>query len=931
VLPVEGKKCWVAIRKSESGEVERRQQFCDSIEQLEAALRGVDSRQWNAFFACAAFKTADNRKHENALGAKAIWLDIDAGAGKPYADADEAVAAVDDFCEKTNLPLPTILYSGNGVHAWWTFEKIITAATWERLAQAFKGLTKHHGLHADPVRTADISSILRGPQTYNWKDPANPRAATCDELMPMVDPLEFCKAVAVVVPTQPAPPQLAPATIDIGKAATENLFQAQPSFAAKAVEKCGQLKHMRDTKGNIQEPLWYANLCVLAQCEDGKQYAHEWSSGHAKYSAVETDEKLSHALASSGPTTCAKFKDINPEGCKGCPFSVTSPIVLGRGHMLPYNAPAIPVDARPILPQGYFWGPNMELLTKVKNPETLEMEPTVISKHPIYLSAVRQSDKRSDKTGYVFTKWYPHEGWKEFEIDAYDFKASNWSAHMAARGAHIKTSSEKMFKTYVDHAQEILRDTVMDQTRYEQFGWNSDYSGFVLGDRIFRSDGALERVGITEAAAMRARLLTPYKNGSLDKWTGLASRLFQTAKMEPQQFALICSFAAPLMTFASKSDGGAILSLVSPDTGKGKSTVLSAAASVWGRREGMELKNEDTLVAKFASISLLRHLPVMFDELHLFNADLMQSFVRTFTGGRDKDRGWRDGTINKAPDGWQTILICATNGSVLDQLSVNTADPQAARVFEVLMEDVEFSHSGAFGDLIVENCGHAGQAYMRYIAQQQAVDYIRRKDDRPGELDKMIEHYSSKLSTKADHRFMIRLMATAHITAHFVDHLRLIEFKPDYIIGWARERMEDRVRETVVYDAWSVVRNCINGNFSDCLVVTDRFHPQKPIQVKHEPKRALRMRMELAPKRLYISVDAIRQWLLDSKKSYNSVVKQLEKDGLLVSRNRLTKLGAGTTLMSVAEPCWELDVSNPAVSGDMALVVDNNLQEAKQL
>lgn len=929
VLPGEGKKCWVAIRKNETGDIERQQHFCDTLEQLETALRGVDSRQWNAFFACAVFKTKESRKQENALGAKSVWLDIDAGAGKPYASAEAAIQAVDKFCDKVNLPYPTILNSGNGVHAWWTFEEIVSAELWNRIVFGFKSLTKYHELHADPARTADIASILRGPQTYNWKDRTNPKAVTCDELMPVMEIKQFCAALSIATPSQT--PQITPATINIGKAATENLYQNQPSFAYAAVEKCAQLKWMRDRRGLIEEPLWYANLCVLAHCEDGKQAAHEWSNGHPKYTEAETEEKLAHALASSGPTTCAKFKDLNPDGCKGCPFEITSPIVLGREKLLPYTAPTIPADERPALPWGFTWGPNMELQVKIKNDETKEFENIIIAKHGIYLSAARRSERRLDKSGYVFTKWYPHEGWKDFEISAFDFQSSGWLAHMAKHGAHIKGHVAKLFKSYVDHAQEIIRDTAMDQIRHEQFGWTNDYSGFILAEHHFRDDGSIDRAGVTDHMAMRARLMVPNKNGSLQRWSGLASRIFQTAKLEPQQFATICSFAAPLMTFASRSEGGAVLSLVSPDTGKGKTTVLSVASSVWGRKEAMEIKNDDTLVAKFASISLLRHLPVMFDELHTYNTETMQGLIRTFTGGRDKDRGYRDGTINKAGDGWQTILISATNNSVLDQLNVNTADPQAARVFEILMEDVEFSQSGAFGDLIVENCGYAGQAYMRYLVRKQAVDFIRRKDDRPGKLDQLIEHYTTKLSSKPDHRFMIRLIAAAHISAHLVHKMQLIEFNPDHIIGWARERMEERVKDTVSYDAWGIVRSIINSNFADCLVVTDRFHPQKPTNIKHEPKRALRMRMELTPRKLYISVDALRAWLLESKKSYNSVVKQLEKDGILLARGRLTKLGAGTSLMSVAEPCWELDVSSPGISGDMALVVDNNVPEAKQV
>ena len=40
-----------------------------------------------------------------------------------------------------------------------------TPETWARYAHGLKILCVKHGLHADPTRTADISSVLRTPGT----------------------------------------------------------------------------------------------------------------------------------------------------------------------------------------------------------------------------------------------------------------------------------------------------------------------------------------------------------------------------------------------------------------------------------------------------------------------------------------------------------------------------------------------------------------------------------------------------------------------------------------------------------------------------------------------------------------------------------------------------------------------------------------------
>jgi hypothetical protein len=70
---------------------------------------------------------------------------------------------------------------------------------------------------------------------------------------------------------------------------------------------------------------------VLAFADDGERFAHEWSQGDARYSATETNRKLSQARKLTGATTCSRFEQLNPAGCQGCPFKgeIKSPISLG--------------------------------------------------------------------------------------------------------------------------------------------------------------------------------------------------------------------------------------------------------------------------------------------------------------------------------------------------------------------------------------------------------------------------------------------------------------------------------------------------------------------------------------------------------------------------------------------------------------------------
>lgn len=327
VLPEDGWKCWVALKKDEKPQ----QGHTQSPEELAAILLQVSAAGYNAYFACASYKTNASRKAENAHAARSFWCDLDAGTGKPYADAEAALDALDAFTDKIGLPRATVVYSGNGIHAYWVLDRILDAETWTTTAKLFKTLTKHHELHADPSRTADITSILRPLGTYNWKDPSNPKLVICEELEPITSAESFIsiiKNAAAMLPSASIPD-----SVDLNKAAANIYTNHDPFYASIAVDHCAQLRRFRDTKGVISEPIWYACLGVLGHCADGDDMAQLWSSGHRTYSKEETSKKINQARSAAGPTTCEHFKTLEEpakSACLGCPFSVKSPIVLGR-------------------------------------------------------------------------------------------------------------------------------------------------------------------------------------------------------------------------------------------------------------------------------------------------------------------------------------------------------------------------------------------------------------------------------------------------------------------------------------------------------------------------------------------------------------------------------------------------------------------------
>jgi hypothetical protein len=359
ILPEEG--AFIAWSKKSSGQ--KYNVFVSTISELWVVIKRANDAGHSVYHACANFIEARHdpkgtpnaqrrygRTKKNVRGAKALWLDLDAGTGKPYANAEEAHRALLEFCKKANLPSPMIVRSGNGLHAYWPLECSLDRGTWERHARGLKTLCIKYDLHVDHNRTTDISSVLRTPGTHHRKGEAKevlcgsmvgPFPISAFPITVVADPGSRTKAHISKQSNLPDPfrlplPGYLRALPDSGRveAVIRSIDRGRdfgPASGAVAAGHCGQLAEFRDKQGQIPEPLWYAGLGVLAHCADGDQLGHDWSRGDLRYTERETQERLDRARQ-FGPTTCKRFRELSPAGCRRCPWSrkISSPIALGR-------------------------------------------------------------------------------------------------------------------------------------------------------------------------------------------------------------------------------------------------------------------------------------------------------------------------------------------------------------------------------------------------------------------------------------------------------------------------------------------------------------------------------------------------------------------------------------------------------------------------
>lgn len=926
ILPSEGYKCATVFNE---GKVWNK--FFPSASALARFISDQDALGRTVYHACAAFGTPDSRKQSNSIGAKAFWLDVDAGEGKPYADAVEAALAVHGFATRLALPPPTYIGSGSGLHIYWPLEEVLGAKDWQRYSHGLRGLCVEYGLQVDAVRTADLASVLRTPGTHHRK--GEPKLVRAGELTGPYDLslfdvfLEGEEDVHRELPEMRrdgASRRLSRPGVPSIISAAANIYVDEPNYAGGIVGGCQQIGSLQQKPGKTSEPVWHAALGVMAFCVDGESTSFGWSS-------PEWHGQIAEKLARTkefGPTTCAKFESLNPAGCAGCQWRgrITSPIQLGRrSNVTPVDGPVFktgeegsPKEEKelPKIPDGYHWHARALVVESEKNNGVPTFE--TISEYPIYLDAV-QTGEVHDGHSLSLKLELPHEPAKTIIIPAKVMFSNSGMSEMA--GAGVMVHQPDMFRSFVRKSVDMWNGARKLERRYDQFGWKDDESAFLYGTNLYSATDVRSVIGSDEVQS-RSQYLGPRRNGSIGGWSNAANQLFALGH-EVQAFALLSSFAAPLMRFHSSGEGGAIVSLVSDKSGTGKTTALEAAASVWGRLKGTQIIDDDTTVAKGLKLAVFGNIACTYDELYNRDPEVIRRFVLMFTNGRDKDRGTADGTLRHVRAEWQTILLLASNNSIVDILSsMDGTDAPAYRVLEFLMDTpatMDKRRGDALKHQLDANAGYAADTYLRTLIQPDTLKFIK------ASLPKWTDEIWNKTGATKECRFWIRTIASVIAAGTLVRHAGILDFSVDRIAGWAIEQVQQKLTsksETGMHRTpIAMLVSFLDQHLLDTLVVPKAFKPG-PNQASHvllEPRRQLLIRHELLESRIYVEEQTLKKWLVKTGINTEGFYKELKEKGILGNTRRIT-LGAGTPHSTGQTTALEFIANHPAMSGHLAAV-----------
>ena len=875
ILPQGGVKQWWAKKGSEI-----RSGSCSTVQQLADVVIELDKRGADVYFACSGFKDGLTRKQDNVSAVRSYWLDIDVGDGKGYATKEDAYQELANFCQRAALPFPTVVCSGGGLHVYWSLKNDISPSVWKAKALQLKALTEVLGLKADPSRTADEASILRVPGTNNLKTGTPRPVYAMYEAEPLDDLI------------------LVPAASNSNSGLTGGIKDK-----AVAPDMTVGFGDGYRTDALTHRIGWLIGPQQM-EYEDALTALRQWNGFN---SPPLDDDKIVHTLASLwGKEQNQRQKKIEAV----------------------FEAPTMPD-----LPFGFRWGQNQSLLQMVEGKEGEEI-PKVISEFPIYVDRILRHETTGEHF-LVLKHRRPLTGWEEITISAGDMRGTTWASTLAKQGANINPWMERAFQIYVTGARNMISSNSHDSQQYDQCGPRDDFTSFVLGDLLYKSDGTVTKCGVTPDVAVRAKYLGPQRGASLPAWTDAADCLFAQG-CESQGFTLLASMAAPLIHMLCGDEGGAILSIISPDSSQGKTTALEAAASFWGVVKGLKVSTVDTRNATMKATSTLGYLPILWDEKD--NKPRDSKYIieqkQIFTNGYDRARLNRDATAQDVSKPWHTIQIEASNRPFVEVAIDAKEEAMLARVLELTVTIPDYIRKSAVkNDLrtaLLSNGGVAGDAYLKYIMRPDIMPRIRQQ------MFAVRDHLQQKLGLGGDYRYIIWMLAGCTVAGAVAKKMGILHFDLDRIINYACDQVLARAHEKKNHSVNPLhqILDFIERHIADAIIVDRAWTAGQEMTVLKPPgSQGMSMRIEKQTRMCYMSYSAFRRYCKEADiQSYRWLFQKAILTGAVEEKKVQRSLAAGTMYATASNTiCLAIHLGHEAFGDtDFEAVIDQKVEEEKK-
>ena len=905
VLPSKGWYCIVGLKTGSKP----KQTFHETLGECEQVIDGLVKDEYNAYFACSKYETNKSRTQPNAKYIKAFWLDIDCGEGKDYPSQIEGLAALKNFCKTTGLPKPTVVNSGRGLHIYWRLSRIITAEEWKPVAERIKYLCDEYDFHVDPSRTADLASILRVPETLNFKDdPPKPVSIICLSEEVEYETIKSQLGVLVAPPEFNVPRQ---ELNELTKALANNEEKWFKIIIKKTIkgEGCAQIHKIATEQETVNYELWRAGLSVAWACEDRDTAIHKISERHQEYDFQETIRK---AMDTGGPQKCVTFEKWNPSGCEGCPHKgkIVGPIALGRKIVkaraednfveVEAKSPEVPVTkiTIPEYPFPYFRGKQGGVYI-----ELADNDPILVYQHDIYV-VKRMRDPQKGEVAWIRLH-LPKDGIKEFALPITEVMTKEkLREKLGFYGvAALQKQMDAIMVYIIKFVNELQYKTDVEVMRM-QYGWADKNSKFVIGDQEITAEGIRYSPPSSMTSAL-SEYMQPV--GTLDEWKKIAN-VYNRPSMEPHAFGFFTAFGSPLLTHLNLK--GAVINLVNNVSGTGKTTVAKVMHSVYGHPEEQMLIAKDTINVKLHRMGVMGNLPISCDEITNVEAEHFSDFVYAVSQGRARNRMKSQSNEERLNTSkWSLLCVCTSNASFYDKLASlkSTPDGELMRLIEFqipvnsVMNKVEADE--IFSQLD-NNYGHAGRIYLQWLVSnlEEAIDMVK-------QVQVVID---KKVKFSGRERFWSGVAACNIAGAMIAKKLGLIDIDIKRVFEWMViefSKMRHEIKAPPTNQA-STIGEFLNEFRGSILVINDAADKrsgmsQLPVV---EPKFDLLARIEPDTKKLFISAKHLRQFCTKNQITLKDVLNTLAAEGIY-EKTVKKRMAKGTKIEGLPTDAFMFDCS----------------------
>jgi hypothetical protein len=876
---------------------------------LEEVLGKYSSQtDYNVYVAPCSFQD-ESRNSNNAAFGRSFFIDLDVNHGSVcYTSKEEALNALEEFVAEHDLPPPVRIDSGGGIQAYWLFEDDVEAEEWKLVAALFKQFCMDKGLLIDPAVTADAARIMRCPETMNLR--VQTPSKFIDDDFNQYDFSAFKSFLGgEEVPQTIEQIKVKTRGMDEETKAIARLDNFEDSFAVLAEKSlsgdgCNQIKYAIENRETLPYGLWFGALSVAQRCVDRDAAIKAVSEDHPDYTFEKASLKAQETTKASGPWTCTKFGEENPDGCEGCPFKgkITSPIALARKIRMPTEATApLPeiddtvwgdADSQDLL----IFPEYLEPFSRSARGSIMYTPPATVDKtgkvtqplpielltRPVY--PYKRMFSPHDGECLMIRTVMPFDGHREFMLPVdHVYSSEHLTKAVVQSGATFDPDKTKFVMKYFIRWAEYLSSIGRAEQMRMQMGWTEDRDGFVIGNTEIKSNGEVVRSAASPLVRNVAQHLKPV--GDYATWKQ-ATTIFNRPGFEMQAFGMLTGFGSPLMSLTTVA--GASLCFLSAHSGTGKTGSLYASISIWGQPKELSLVDQGATQNGFIGRYLnLKNLPLGIDEASNAKPEDLAKLIHAVSHGKAKIRMQSSVNAEREHESSASMITFFTsNQSIYNKLETlkGSPDGEMARLIEFRLkppdwfnDDIGIEHFNKFRF----NYGHAGIEFIQHYFKR-GEPYVKAL------VDKWYKRFNEVVGNETGYRFYRNIVAATFAGGELAIEAGIIQLDIERvfraIILEIIQLKEDTVKLNNT-DYPALITEFFLDHWAGVLVLEE---PGKVIQAPSLGKPVV-ARSEIYNSTHYISKSAFKKLCLAPKQiSSKEFEEAMKPHGLVVDRERIT-------------------------------------------